>query len=138
MKRHPALILPIAATNRFLSLPDDHPLYPWLDRLERHAQGVYLGVAVVVLLLLALGIRQAWRSQELHSQEKIARRSELLRILRRERTGCSAEGLSREIGLPSLTLVRLLEELEDDGLVVSHTNTQRLTTWSIKASNEPA
>lgn len=113
-------------------MEDGGPIYRVLDLLEAHASVVYPIVAVTVLVLLAGGILQAWRSQELRGAAKVELRREIVRILRGELGGMSAEQLSREVHQPPLALVRLLEEMQEDGLVVSHTNTQRLTTWRLK------
>ena len=45
--------------------------------------------------------------------------------------GRSADALSRIVGLEPFKLVKLLEEMQKDGIVVSHTTTQRLTVWQL-------
>jgi len=56
-------------------------------------------------------------------------------VLRRENHGAEAELLAREVGMTVLKLVKILEELQHDGIVVSVTNTQRKTFWSLKGIN---
>ena len=46
--------------------------------------------------------------------------------------GMTAEALARAIGLEPFQTVKLLEEMQRDNILTSHTNTQRLTLWRLK------
>ena len=52
-----------------------------------------------------------------------------------ETHGAEAELLAKEVGMAVLKLVKILEELQRDGIVVAVTNTQRKTFWSLKGIN---
>lgn len=104
----------------------------YFEFLERNSNIIYPALAVLVLALLVAGIVQAWRTQEMDALDKVKFKREILMELRRTMGGATAEALSRAIGLEPFTTVKLLEDLQKDGIVLSHTNTSRLTTWRIK------
>src|SRR6185295_3312568 len=110
------------------------PETDYLELLERNSHIVYPALAVLVVLLLVLGILEAWRSQDLDGLQKVELKREIILELRRQIGGASAETLAKAIGLESFKTVKLLEELQRDGIVVSHTNTARLTLWRIKGA----
>ncbi len=114
--------------------PAQEPETDYLELLERNSHIVYPALAVLVVLLLVLGILEAWRSQDLDGLQKVELKREIILELRRQIGGASAETLARAIGLESFKTVKLLEELQRDGIVVSHTNTARLTLGRIKGA----
>ena len=107
----------------------------YFELLEQNTHIVYPALAILVLVLLVAGILQAWRTQDLDGLQKAELKREVILVLRRETHGASVEILAKEVGLASLKLVKILEELQVDGIVLSHTNTQRLTIWSLKGIN---
>jgi hypothetical protein len=113
---------------------DQEPETDWLELLERNSHIVYPALAVLVVVLLILGILEAWRSQDLDGLQKVELKREIILELRRQLGGSSAETLAKAIGLESFKTVKLLEEMQHDGIVVSHTNTARLTLWRIKGA----
>lgn len=106
----------------------------YVDLLERHSNIVYPALAVVVVILLIIGIVDAWRTQDLDGLQKVELKREIILELRRQLGGASAETLAKAVGLESFKTVKLLEELQRDGILVSHTNTARLTVWRIKGA----
>ena len=110
------------------------PETDYLELLERNSHIVYPALAVLVVLLLVLGILEAWRSQDLDGLQKVELKREIILELRRQIGGASAETLAKAIGLESFKTVKLLEELQRDNIVISHTNTARLTLWRIKGA----
>ncbi|HZN91664.1 MAG TPA: hypothetical protein VFB81_03140, partial [Myxococcales bacterium] len=108
------------------------PETDYLELLERNTHIIYPALAILVVALLVLGILEAWRSQDLHGLQKVELKRELILELRRQLGGASAETLAKAIGLESFKTVKLLEELQRDGIVISHTTSARLTTWRIK------
>ncbi len=113
---------------------DQEPETDFLEVLERNSHIVYPTLAVLVVVLLILGILEAWRSQDLDGLQKVELKREIILELRRQIGGASAETLAKAIGLESFKTVKLLEEMQHDGIVVSHTNTARLTLWRIKGA----
>lgn len=109
----------------------------YLELLERHSNIIYPALALIVVVLLVVGIVDAWRTQDLDGLQKVELKREIILELRRQIGGASAETLARAVGLESFKTVKLLEELQRDGILVSHTNTARLTVWRIKGAGGP-
>ena len=123
-------------------LPAEHYVKPdgaanpaYFELLEQNTHIIYPALAILVLVLLVAGILQAWRTQDLDGLQKAELKRALILVLRRDTHGAPVEVLAKEVGFASLKLVKLLEELQRDGIVISHTNTQRLTIWSLKGVN---
>ncbi len=108
------------------------PLLRYLEPLERNAQIIYPLLVLGVLALLVIGILQAWSSNDLDGLQKAELKREIILQLRRQVGGMSAESISKAIGLEPFKPVKLLEEMQRDGLVGSHTNTDRLTVWQLR------
>lgn len=106
----------------------------YFELLERNTHIIYPALGVLALVLIVAGILQAWRSQDLAGLEKAEFKREIILELRRQ-AGCSASGeqLARAIGLDAFKTMKLLEEMQKDGILASHTNTQRLTVWRLKS-----
>jgi hypothetical protein len=104
----------------------------YIELLEGNTHLIYPALAVLVLVLIALGILQAWRSEDMDGVQKAELKRDVIRELRREVHGLSADALSKAVGVPSLKLLRVLEEMQKDNILESRTDTQRLTTWRMK------
>ena len=104
----------------------------YIEMLERNTHIIYPVLAVLVLVVLAAGILQAWKTQDLDGLQKAEFKREIILELRRDTFGYSVETLARKVKLEPLKLVRLLEEMQGEGIVISVTNTQRMTTWRLK------
>jgi hypothetical protein len=109
----------------------------YIDVLERNNHIIYPALAILVVALLVAGILEAWRTQDLDGLAKVELKREIILELRRQIGGASAEALARAVGLESFKTVRLLEELQRDGIITSHTNTARLTVWRIRGASGP-
>jgi hypothetical protein len=105
---------------------------PYLEVLENNTHIIYPALAIMVVVLIVAGILHAWKSDDLDSVVKAEAKREIVMQLRREMHGMSAERLKRMTGLEMTRLVRLLQEMQEDGLLTSHTNSQRQTTWVLK------
>ena len=105
---------------------------PYIEMLEQNSHIIYPALAVLVLVLLVAGILQAWKTQDLDGLQKAELKKEIVVHLRQEIGGAPAEQLARQVGIAPIKLVRLLEEMQKDGILLSHTNTQRLTIWRLK------
>lgn len=113
------------------SLPKEiSPRY--FELLERNSHIVYPLLALLVVMLLVMGILQFWRAHDMDGLAKVELKREIIIELRKQMGGASAEELARAVGLAPLTTVRLLEEMQKEGILASHTNTTRLTVWRIK------
>lgn len=105
---------------------------PYLELLENNTHIIYPALAILVVVLIVAGILHAWKSDDLDSVVKAEAKREIVLQLRREMHGMSAERLMRMTGLDMMKLVRLLQEMQEDGILTSHTNSQRQTTWVLK------
>jgi hypothetical protein len=105
---------------------------PYIEMLEQNSHIIYPALAVLVLVLLVAGILQAWKTQDLDGLQKATLKKEIVVHLRQEIGGAPAEQLARALGVTPIKLMRLLEEMQKDGILASHTNTQRLTIWRLK------
>lgn len=110
--------------------PAGSPSY--IEFLEENSHIIYPVLAVLVLALIVIGVLQAWRAQDLDGLTKAELKQEIIVQLRKQLGGASADALSRAVGLEPFKLVKLLEEMQRDGQLASHTNTQRLTVWQVK------
>lgn len=112
--------------------PQDAASPEYFEMLERNTHIVYPVLAVLVLVVLVAGILQAWKTQDIDGLQKAEFKREIILELRRDTLGYSVESLAKRVKLEPLKLVRLLEEMQTEGIVMSVTNTQRLTTWRLK------
>lgn len=122
------------APDRYVK-PDGAMSPAYFELLEKNTHLIYPALAILVLVLLVAGILQAWRTQDLDGLQKAELKREVIIVLRRETHGAEAELLAKEVGMAVLKLVKILEELQRDGIVVAVTNTQRKTFWSLKGIN---
>lgn len=105
----------------------------WVELFEANTGLIYPAIGLLTLVLIVAGILQAWRSHDLAGLEKAEYKRELILELRRQPGGSAGgEALSRAIGLDNFKTFKLLEELQRDGILLSHTNTERLTIWRLK------
>ena len=134
-------MLTIRALTLLIDLPGQPPDYirppgattpRYIELLENNTHLVYPALAVLVLVLISLGILQAWRSEDMDGLQKAELKRSIINELRREVHGMSADAISKAVGVPSLKLLRILEEMQKDNILESRTDTRRLTTWKMK------
>jgi hypothetical protein len=104
----------------------------YIEALEENTQLVYPAIAVLVLLLIALGVISAWRSEDMDGIQKAEVKREIIRELRREIHGITVDRLAKLVKMPSFKVAKLLGEMEAQGIAESRTDTRRLTTWRLK------
>ncbi len=128
-------------TRLAIDLPGEPPDYVrppsattprYIEFLEGNTHLAYPALAVLVLVLIALGILQAWRSEDMDGVQKAELKRDVIRELRREVHGMTADALSKAVGIPSLKLLRVLEEMQKDSILEARTDTRRITTWKMK------
>lgn len=110
---------------------------PYFELLEQNSHIIYPALAILVLVIIAAGVLQAWRSTDLDGLAKAELKREIILEIRRQLGSVTAEHLAKTIGLESFKMVRVLEEMQKDGILQSHTNTQRLTVWRLKGMETP-
>ncbi|MBZ4400294.1 MULTISPECIES: hypothetical protein [unclassified Myxococcus] len=106
----------------------------YFEILEQNSHIIYPLVAILTLVLIAAGILQAWRTQDLDGLQKSEFKKAIVNELRSNITGLPGDVLAKAVGLDRLKTHRLLEQMQQDGMVVSHTNSQRLTVWRIRGA----
>jgi hypothetical protein len=106
----------------------------YIEVLERNSHIVYPVIAVVTLLLIGWGILSAWRTQDMDGLQKNEFKRAIVNELRSNISGMPGDQLGRTIGLDRLKTHRLLEEMQTEGLVLSHTNSERLTVWRVRGT----
>ncbi|WP_426749345.1 hypothetical protein [Myxococcus sp. Y35] len=106
----------------------------YFELLEQNSHIIYPALAVLTLVLIAAGILQAWRTQDLDGLQKNEFKRAIVNELRRNISGMPGDLLAKAVGLDRLKTNRLLEQMQNEGLVVSHTNSQRLTVWRVRGA----
>lgn len=110
----------------------------YFEVLEQNSHIVYPLLAVLTLVLIIAGILQAWRTQDMDVNTKVEYKRAILMELRRHLHGLDGGELSRVIGLERLKTVKLLEQMQGEGMVISHTSSKRITIWKVRgADNKP-
>ncbi|MFT3706208.1 MAG: hypothetical protein QM817_00950 [Archangium sp.] len=125
-----------------LDMPGDHPpkyVKPvgsasvrYFEWLENNTHVVYPALAVVLVALIAFGIISAWRTEDSDGLKKAELKREIIRELRREVYGMTANHLAKNIQLDGTKILKLLEEMAEDNIVESRTDSSRVTTWRMK------
>lgn len=122
-------------------LPGDPPRYAkpvgstqvrYFEWLENNSHLIYPVLAVAVVALIAFGIIGAWRSEDSDGLQKAELKREIIRQLRREVYGLTAVRLATILNVPGGKMLKLLEEMAEEGIVESRTDTSRVTTWRVK------
>src|SRR5262245_20092511 len=117
--------------------PEDASAPQYFEIHEKNTHIVYPVLAVLVLVVLVAGILQAWKTQDLDGLQKAEFKREIVMQLRIDTYGVSVEDLAKRVKLEPFKLVRLLEEMQTEGVTICVTNTQRQTTWRLKGVGGP-
>lgn len=104
----------------------------YFEWLENNTHIVYPIIAVVVVALIAFGVIQAWRTEDIDGLKKAEMKREIIRMLRREVYGMTADRLAKTLEIPGGRMLKLLEEMAEANIVESRTDTSRVTTWRMK------
>lgn len=110
----------------------------YIEVLEQNSHIIYPVLAVLTLVLIAAGVLQAWKTQDLDGLQKNEFKRAIVNELRRNISGMPGDMVARAVGLDRLKTNLLLEQMQQEGLVVSHTNSQRLTVWRIRGATVDA
>lgn len=124
-----------------IPLPGDAPKYRkpigsmdmrYSEWFENHTNTLYPLIAIVVVALVAWGIISAWRGDDMDGLKKAELKREIIRLLRRDVYGLSADKLAAQLEIPGGKLLKLLDEMAEENIVESRTSTSRVTTWRMK------
>lgn len=119
----------------FPAVPDLHQAYAWIDA---NRAVVFPAIVGATILLIALAVLSQLRRQDMDGKLKDKVKAELIRELRLEMGGVTADELSRKVGLEKFKTVRLLEEMQKDGILISYNNTQRRQVWKLRGVGDTA
>ncbi|MFL5344944.1 MAG: hypothetical protein ACJ8AT_09120 [Hyalangium sp.] len=106
----------------------------YFDMLEQNSHIVYPGLAVLTLLLVLVGIFQAWKSQDMDGLTKNEFKRAIVNELRRNLSGLPGDMIARAVGLDRLKTVRLLEQMQQEGMVNSYMSSNQMMMWRIRGA----
>lgn len=139
------LLLPLIVTLlQIQGLVGDDPGYEkpatsltpsYLDLLEQNSHIVYPVLAVLTLGLIAWGLLTAWKNQDMDVQTRVEYKRAILTELHRHLNGLPGDELARTLGLERLKMVKLLEQMQEEGMVQSYMNSRRVTVWRVRNSS---
>ncbi|QRK13430.1 hypothetical protein JQX13_02490 [Archangium violaceum] len=124
--------LPIPGLRRELEKPASSVDPNYFELLERNSHIVYPVLGLMVLALVTVAILQATKAQDMDGAVKAEFKKLIVDELRRYPAGLETPDLAAATGLDRSKLVRLLDQMQQDGVLVSHTTTQRQTVWRVK------
>ena len=104
----------------------------YFDVLERNSHIVYPALGLLVLALVSWAIIQSSKAQEMDGAVKQEFKRLIVDELRRYPAGLETPDLAEATGLDRSKLVRILHQMQQDNVLVSHVTTQRQTVWRVK------
>ncbi|HYH97607.1 hypothetical protein [Hyalangium sp.] len=122
---------------------DDTPKYvkpassmapKYFDMLEQNSHIVYPALAGLTLLLLVGGIFQAWKSQDMDGLTKNQFKRAIVNELRRNLSGLPGDMIARAVGLDRLKTVKLLEQMQQEGMVNSYMSSNQMMMWRMRGA----
>lgn len=122
---------------------DDSPQYvkpassmapKYFDMLEQNSHIVYPSLAGLTLLLVVVGIFQAWKSQDMDGLTKNEFKRAIVNELRRNLSGLPGDMIARAVGLDRLKTVKLLEQMQQEGMVSSYMSSSQMMLWRVRGA----
>lgn len=108
----------------------------YIEWLENNTHLVYPALAILVVALVAFAIISAWRTEDIDGIQKAELKREIIRQLRRDVYGMTAVKLAEKVGIPGGKMLKLLEEMAEQNIVESRTDTARVTTWRMRGLSD--
>lgn len=102
--------------------------------LERNQDIAYPALALMVLGLVAWGILTALRTELLDPEVKLELKRNIINELRRNVTGASAETLGKLLRYPEDRIVRVVSEMERDGIVDTTVSERGRTLYILRGA----
>jgi hypothetical protein len=124
--------LPLPGLQSGLDRPASSVDPDYWEQLERNSHIIYPALGVLVLALVVLAILQASKAQDMDGAARAEFKKRIVDELRRHPAGLMAPELAGALGLDRGKLVRLLDQMQQEGVLMSHTTTQRHTVWRVK------
>lgn len=107
---------------------DAHQIWFWIDD---HGDIVYPVVAIVVIGLVALGIRRGMKSNVAQLQQKQEQKDAIVRMMRAKLL-VSAEAVSMDLRIDHFAASALLDELVREGKLVEQKSTGGVANYRLK------
>jgi hypothetical protein len=106
----------------------------YFDMLEQNSHIVYPALAGLTLLLVVVGIFQAWKSQDMDGLTKNEFKRAIVNELRRNLSGLPGDMIARAVGLDRLKTVKLLEQMQQEGMVNSYMSSNQMMMWRVRGA----
>ena len=87
--------------------------------LEEYGHIVFPALGILVVVLLGAAVVSAWRNPEMDGAEKARLKGEIIRQMRQNIGWITAAELAEKLGIETHTVAMLLEEMKDDGILVT-------------------
>ncbi len=122
---------------------DDQPKYvkpassmapKYFEMLEQNSHILYPALGILTLVLLVAGILQAWRSQDMDGLTKNEFKRAIVNELRRNLSGLPGDVLARAVGLDRLKTMKLLEQMQQEGMIMSYMSSNRMMMWRVRGA----
>jgi hypothetical protein len=122
---------------------DDQPKYvkpassmapKYFDLLEQNSHVIYPALAILTLVLVMIGILQAWKSQDMDGLTKNQFKRAIINELRSNLSGLPGDVLARAIGLDRLKTMKLLEQMQQEGMINSYMSSNRMMMWRVRGT----
>lgn len=126
------LLIEIPGQERSYVKPPSSTASRHIEWLENNTQIIYPALALLVVALIAFGVISAWRTEDIDGLQKAELKREIIRQLRRDVYGMTAVKLAQNVGIPGGKMLKLLEEMAEQNIVESRTDTARVTTWRMR------
>ena len=106
----------------------------YLELLEQNSHIIYPALGILTAVLLMAGILQAWRSQDMDGLTKNEFKRAIVNELRRNLSGLPGDMIARAVGLDRLKTVKLLEQMQQEGLVNSYMSSNQMMMWRVRGA----
>jgi hypothetical protein len=106
----------------------------YFDLLEQNSHIIYPALAGLTLVLVLGGIFQAWKSQDMDGLTKNEFKRAIVNELRRNLSGLPGDMIARAVGLDRLKTVKLLEQMQQEGMVSSYMSSSQMMLWRVRGA----
>ena len=106
----------------------------YLELLEQNSHIIYPALGILTAVLLVAGIFQAWRSQDMDGLTKNEFKRAIVNELRRNLSGLPGDIIARAVGLDRLKTMKLLEQMQQEGMVNSYMSSNQMMMWRVRGA----
>lgn len=106
----------------------------YFELLEQNSHILYPALGILTGVLLVAGILQAWRSQDMDGLTKNEFKRAIVNELRRNLSGLPGDVIARAIGLERLKTMKLLEQMQQEGLINSYMSSTNMQMYRVRGA----